>query len=121
MSTQWVVSLNTALSIEFLYGNPRQRVQPHIGLTDSSRPSTLIRLTSRSHISSGFPFGMCIEKNEGMVASYRYVGAPVRQENHLPKVASRSLALFESVSFIRPGSRAEATRIVDSWNRPVVS
>src|SRR3954466_11496759 len=56
-----------------------------------------------------------------MVASYRYVGAPVRQENHLPKVASRSLALFESISLIRPGSGAEATLIVDSWNRPVVS
>src|SRR3954470_24357306 len=61
-STQWVVSLNTALSTEFLNGNPRQRVQPHIGLTDPSRPSTLIRLTSRSHISLGFPFGICIEK-----------------------------------------------------------
>src|ERR1041385_4823269 len=56
-----------------------------------------------------------------MVASYRYVGAPVRQENHLPEVASRSLTLFESISLIRPGSRAEATQIVDSWNRPVVS
>src|ERR1041384_217825 len=56
-----------------------------------------------------------------MVASYRYVGAPVRQENHLPEVAARSLTLFESVSLIRPGSRAEATQIVDSWNRPVVS
>src|SRR3954454_9992533 len=51
----------------------------------------------------------------------RYVGAPVRQENHLPKVASRSPTLFESVLLIRPGSRAEATQIVDSWNRPVVS
>src|SRR3954462_14362502 len=51
----------------------------------------------------------------------RYVGAPVRQENHLPEVASRSPALFESVSLIRPGSRAEATQIVDSWNRTVVS
>src|SRR3954471_16913941 len=77
--------------------------------------------TSRSHISSRFPFGMCIEKNEGKVASYRYVGAPVRQENHLLKVTSRSPALSESVSLNRLDSRAVATQIVDSWNRPVVS
>src|SRR3954464_4709751 len=56
-----------------------------------------------------------------MVASYRYVGAPVRQENHLVKVASRSPTLSESVSLNRPDSRVVATQIVDSWNRPVVS
>jgi hypothetical protein len=41
----------------------------------------------------------------------------VRQRNHLPKVASRSLALSESVSLNRPDSRAGATQIVDSWIR----
>ena len=40
------------------------------------------------------------------VASYRYVGGPVRQRNHLTKVASRSLALSESVSLNRPDYRA---------------
>src|ERR1043165_6160960 len=64
--------------------------------------------TSRSHISSGFPFGMCIKKNEGTVASYRYVSGPVRQRNHLPEVASRSLAFSESISLNRPDSQAAA-------------
>ena len=48
------------------------------------------------------------------------MGAPVRQENHLLKVASQSPALFESVSLNRSDSRAVATQIVDSWNRPVL-
>ena len=56
-----------------------------------------------------------------MVASHRYVGTPVRQENHLLKVASRSHALSESVSLNQPDSQAVETQIVDSWNRPVVS
>src|ERR1041385_6254004 len=78
--------------------------------------------TSRSHISSGFPFDMCIEKERRKWLHHpSYVGAPVRQENHLLKVASRSPTLSESVSLIRPDSRAVATQIVDSWNRPVVS
>src|SRR3954462_15112038 len=51
----------------------------------------------------------------------RYVGEPVRQENHLLKVASRSPTLSESVSLNRLDSRAVTTQIVHSWNRPVVS
>ena len=76
-------------------------------------------LTSRSHISSRFPFGIYIEKNGCTVASYRYVGAPVRQENHLLKVASQSPALSESVLLNQLDSRAVATQIVDSWIREV--
>src|SRR3954469_2359224 len=51
-----------------------------------------------------------------MGASYRYVSGPVRQRNHLPKVASRSLALSESVSLNRPDERRQ-TQVVDSWIR----
>src|ERR1041384_4650162 len=63
--------------------------------------------TSRSHISSGFPFGMCIEKERWRWLHHiRYAGGSVRQRNHLSKVASRLPALSGSVSWIRPGSRA---------------
>src|ERR1041384_613845 len=62
--------------------------------------------TSRTHISSGFPFGICIEKERRTMHHIRYAGGSVRQRNHMSKVASRSPTLSESVSLIRPGSRA---------------
>src|SRR3954464_15151097 len=42
------------LKPEFLCGDPRRRVQPHIGLTDPSRPSTSPRSNPRSRNSSEF-------------------------------------------------------------------
>src|ERR1041384_1991598 len=77
---------------------------------------------SRSHNRFGLSIWHVHRKRTmKMIASYRYVGAPVRQRNHLLKVASRSPTLSESISLIWPDSRAEATQIVDSWDRPVVS
>src|SRR3954465_12498290 len=74
-------------------------------------------IRSRGHIRFGLSIWHVHRKRMKMVASYRYVSGPVRQRNHLPKVASRSLALSESVSLNRPDSRAGATQIVDSWIR----
>src|SRR4051812_13647994 len=77
-------------------------------------------LTSRSHNRFGLSIWHVHRKSMNESASYRYVGGPVRQENHMLKVASRSPTMSESVSLNRPDSRAVATQIV-GWNRPVVS
>src|SRR4051812_50126506 len=72
---------------------------------------------SRSHNRYGLSiWHMHRKRTMNMVASYRYVGGPVRQRNHLAKVASWSLALSESVSLNRLDFRAvtnSGSRLLD--------
>src|SRR4051812_4679026 len=95
-STQWVVSLTTALSPSSCMVIQDKEYNHTLG---SLTPLGLVPQSvsmSRSHISSGFLFGICIEKERCRMHHIRYVGRPVRQENHLSDVASQSPALSES-------------------------
>src|SRR4051812_4999506 len=78
--------------------------------------------TSRSHISSGFPFGMCIEKERRNGCIIYICGWTCEVAKPSGK-GGVSVPCINWVRIVETGRTLERcqTQIVDSWNRPVVS